>query len=136
MRNDPIESATYIDLLEDFLKTVVGASVFKAYRCRRNLSEWFTITDEAFLLLCLKNYYRQWQYEWMVAENGPPNKVPAPETISPRYNGKTMGTKRSWSNEGMECFNNLAVLVYNDRRESGKEFDQWFLEGMIKSYGN
>ena len=131
-----MESETYINLLEDFLKTVVGASVFKANRYKRKLSEWFTITDEAFLLLCLENYYQQWQYEWMVAENGPPNEVPAPETISPRYTGKTMGTRRSWSNEGMKRFNRLAVLVYNDKRERGDKFDQWFLEGMIQSYGN
>jgi murein tripeptide amidase MpaA len=35
----------------------------------------------------------------------------------------------------MERFNNLTVLVYNDRRARGKDFDQWFLWEMIESYG-
>ena len=47
-----------------------------------------------------------------------------------------MDTKHSWSREGMQFFNNLAVLVYNDRRERGKDFDLWFLQEMIESYGN
>ena len=125
-----------MDLLDDLLKTVVGATKFKENRCERHLSEWFTITDEAFLLLCLENYWRQWHYEWMVTRNGPPTEVPPPELLNPRYTGKTRGTKRSWSREGMERFNNLAVLVYNDRRERGDDFDQWFLREMIESYGN
>ncbi len=36
----------------------------------------------------------------------------------------------------MERFNNLAVLVYNDRTERGNDFDQWFLREMIQSYGD
>ncbi len=72
----------------------------------------------------------------MVKRNGPPSNEPAPEVINPRYTGKTRGTKQSWSREGMERLNNLAVLVYNDRRERGKDFDQWFLWEMIQSYGD
>ena len=72
----------------------------------------------------------------MVTRNGPPTEEPPAEAISPRYTGKIRGTKRSRSREGMERFNNLAVLVYNDRRERGEEFDQWFLQEMIESYGN
>jgi hypothetical protein len=36
---------------------------------------------------------------------------------------------------GATHFNNIAVLVYNNRRERGKEFDQWFLWEMIQSCG-
>jgi hypothetical protein len=136
LRNDPLEGEYYMDLLDDLLKTVVGATKFKENRCERHLSEWFTITDEAFLLLCLENYWQQWHYEWMVSRIGPPNEEPAPEVTNPRYTGKTRGTKRSWSREGMERFNNLAVLVYNDRRERGEDFDEWFLREMIESHGN
>jgi hypothetical protein len=111
LRNDALEGEYYMDLSDDLLKTVVGATKFKENRCKKHLSEWFTITDETFLLLCLENYWQQWHYEWMVKRNGPPANKPAPEVINPRYTGKTRGTKQSWSREGMERFNNLAVLV-------------------------
>ena len=125
-----------MDLLDKgLLKTVVGATKVKENRCKRPLGEWFTITDEAFLLLCLENYWQQWHYKWMVKRNGP-NKACAHEVMNPWYTGKTRGTIRSWSREGMERFNKLAVLVYNDRRERGDDFDQWFLQEMIESYGN
>ena len=65
-----------------------------------------------------------------------PNEVHAPEVTNPRHTGKTRGTKRSWSMEGMEHFNNLAVLVYNDGRERGKDYDERFLQEMIELYGN
>ena len=82
------------------------------------LHEWFTITDEAFLLLHHENYRQQWHYKWMVKRNGPPaNKARAHEVMNSRSTGKTRGTKCSWSRDGMEHFNNVAVLVYNDRRE-------------------
>ena len=68
--------------------------------------------------------------------NGPPNKAATPEAINSRYTGKTMGTKRNWSKEGMERFDSFAVLVYNNRRARGKEFDQWFRLKMLQSNGN
>jgi hypothetical protein len=37
---------------------------------------------------------------------------------------------------GKERFNNLAALVYNNSRERGKEFGQWFLWEMIELYDN
>ena len=126
-----------MDLLDILLKTEVGATKFKENRCERRLREWFTITDEAFLLLCVENYWQQWHCKWIVKRSGPPaNEARAHEVMNPRYTGKTRGTKRSWSREGMERFNNLAVLVYNDRRERDEDFDQWFLREMIVSYGN
>jgi hypothetical protein len=137
LRNDPLEGEYYMDLLDVLLKTEVGATKFKENRCKRRLSEWFTITDEAFLLLCVENYWQQWHCKWIVKRSGPPaNEARAHEVMNPRYTGKTRGTKRSWSREGMERFNNLAVLVYNDRRERDEDFDQWFLREMIESYGN
>ena len=97
LRNDPLEGEYYMDLLDNLLKTVVGATKVKENRCKRPLGEWFTITDEAFLLLHHENYRQQWHYKWMVKRNGPPaNKARAHEVMNPQYTGKTMGTKRSW----------------------------------------
>jgi hypothetical protein len=128
LRNDPLEGEYYMDLLDNLLKAVVGATKFKENRCKRCLSEWFTITNEAFLLLCFKNCRKQLHFKWMVKTNGPPaNEACAHEVMNRLFTCKTRGSKRSWSRERMERFNNLTVLVYNDRRERGKDFDQWFL---------
>ena len=50
------------------------------------------------------------------------------------YTGRSRGTKRSWSNEGLERFNALMVDVYRDRQENGTSFDFVFKEEMIKRY--
>ena len=102
LRNDCLEGEYYMDLLDDLLKTVVGATKFKENRCKTHLSEWFTITDEAFLLLCLQNYWKQWHYEWMVKRHGPPVAAPAPEVTNPRNTGKkrapsVVGQGKEWS---------------------------------------
>jgi hypothetical protein len=86
LRYDPLEGEYYMDLLDDLLKTVVvGATKFKENRRKRRQSEWFTITDEAFLLLRLENYWQQWHYDWMAKRNGPPaNEAHVHEVINPR----------------------------------------------------
>jgi hypothetical protein len=55
LRNDPMEGEQYMDLMDDVLKTVVGATIIKENRCKRHdPSEWFTIIDEAFSSCALK----------------------------------------------------------------------------------
>ena len=39
LRNDASEGENYMDLLDDLLKTVVGATKFKENRCKKHLSE-------------------------------------------------------------------------------------------------
>ena len=45
-----------------------------------------------------------------------------------KYTGRSIGTKKSWSQEGLDRFNDLVVKVYKDRELLGKDFDERFLK--------
>jgi hypothetical protein len=45
-----------IDFLDTRIKAVVEYSKYKENWITRPFSEWFTYTDEAFLMLCMETY--------------------------------------------------------------------------------
>ena len=135
----------YIELLNCLVRAMVGKKVYVKNRMTKPLSEWFTRTDEAFLLLCLESYVGKWNQEWMRANlvlAAPPQPPQQQEGEQKQgedckealYTGRSQGTKCSWSNEGLEHFNALMVDVYRDRQENGTSFDFVFIEEMIKRY--
>ena len=141
----------YIELLDCLVRSVVGRKVYVDNRLTKPLSVWFTLTDEAFLLLCLESYVPKWNRAWALASQ-PPVAAPAQEPLAQeqqeegaeqqqrdeddaRYTGRSRGTKRSWSREGLERFNALMIDVYRDRQTNGTHFDNIFREEMIKRYG-
>jgi hypothetical protein len=84
------------------------------------LSEWFTLTDEAFLLLCLESYVPKWNREWAqrsraliaaAAERQQEGEQKEGDGEDALYTGRSRGTKRSWSKDGLERFNGLMVDV-------------------------
>jgi hypothetical protein len=130
--------AAYIELLDCLVKAVVGRKVYIENRMIKPLSEWFTRTDEAFLLLCLESYSAKWNREWAAArrqQRGEQKQGDEEEDEEPRYTGKSKGTKRSWSKEGLERFNALMIDVFRDREVNGTAFDHVFKEEMISRYG-
>ena len=80
----------------------------------------------------------KWKHEWMVQRMGPPATVPtcnaSPQVYEARYTGKTQGTKRSCSNEGLERLNSLMIDVLCICQEHGATFDADFLEEMKFRY--
>jgi len=56
MRSIPSRPA-YVELLDCLARAVVGCKVYVDNRMTKPLSEWFTLTDEAFLLLCLESEF-------------------------------------------------------------------------------
>ena len=54
----------YLELLDCLVRSVVGRKVYVENRMTKPLSEWFTMTDEAFLLLCLESYVEKWNHTW------------------------------------------------------------------------
>ncbi|KAI2508216.1 hypothetical protein MHU86_6145 [Fragilaria crotonensis] len=108
------------------------------------LSEWFTLTDEAFLLLCLESYVPKWNREWAQSSRAPIAAAAERQqegeqkkaTVKTHCTGRSRGTKRSWSKDGLERFNGLMVDVYRDRQANGANFDNIFREEMIKGMAN
>ena len=135
-----IKTKAYVQLLDCLGRAVVGRKVYIENRMNRPLSEWFTLTDEAFLLLCLESYVDKWNREW--AQAPPADAAPQQQqdggqevdNDEARYTGRSQGTKRSWSKEGLERFNGLMVDVFRDRQVNGAKFDVIFREEMIRRY--
>ena len=125
----------YIELLDCLVRAVVGRKVYVEKRMSNPLLEWFTMTDKAFLLLCLESYAAKWNRTWAQAvqrqQRGGEQKQGDEEEEEPRYTGRSKGTKRSWSKEGLERFNAIMVNVYRDREANGTNFDHVFNEEMI-----
>lgn len=128
----------YIELLDCLVRAVVGRKVYVENRMLNALSEWFTMTDEAFLLLCLESYAAKWNRAWAQEaqrqEQLGDEKEGDEEDEEARYTGRSKGTKRSWSKEGLERFNAIMVDVYRDREVNGTAFDHEFKEEMISRY--
>ena len=93
----------YLELLDCLVRSVVGRKVYVENRMTKPLSEWFTMTDEAFLLLCLESYVEKWNHTWARAvqrqQQGELAVVGDEDEEEPRYTGRSKGTKRSWSQE-------------------------------------
>ena len=126
-------AANYINMLDKLIQTVVTYKVYKMNRTTRPFSEWVTVSDEAFLIICLKNYSRRWRYEKELKEMGskPPSAKDEPPMPPARYTGKHKGTKKSWSKRGLKTFNKTMVRVFQDRAAPhGKEFDALFMQHM------
>ncbi len=133
----------YLELVYCLARAVVGRKVYIENRMTQPLSEWFTLTDEAFLLLCLESYVPKWNRAWTQQDSlaVPPAAARQQEgeqnegNEEAKYTGRSRGTKRSWSKEGLQRYNALMVDEYCDREKNGTNFDDIFREEMIKRYG-
>lgn len=56
----------YIHFLDHFIPNVIGCTPWKRNRSLNNLGDYFTISDEAFLLLCYECYHDKWIYDYKV----------------------------------------------------------------------
>ena len=123
-------------MLDQLIPAVVTYKVYRMNRTtRRPFSEWATVSDEAFLIICLENYSKMWWYEKHLQQMGSPPKGEDAEgdpIPTAPYTGKQKGTKRSWSKRGLKTFNKTMVRVYQDRATHGKEFDALFMQQHMK----
>jgi hypothetical protein len=125
--------AAYVELLDCLARAVVGRTVYMKNRTTTPLSEWFSYTDEAFLLLCLESYVPKWNRAWARQQEGQ-NVAAAADEEDARYTGKAKGTKLGWTDEGKERMNALMIDVARDRQANGTHFDIIFKDEMIKKH--
>ena len=84
----------YKAVLDKTLQYIVPAHRYKKNRMTEPLSQWFTFTDEAFLLLCLESYGSKWTYEYTVQFGTQAEKAALPaEAPEPMYTGRLHGKK-------------------------------------------
>src|SRR5688572_25487944 len=96
-----------------------------------NLSNYATVSDKAFALLCLENNYKTWM-DMSLTGNKTTSNVPRKYTNGGSSKGKngTSQHNKGWSNEGLLRFNELFGLVEKNREGSfakkyEEDFRQW-----------
>jgi hypothetical protein len=111
--------AGYMWFLSVFLKHGVGAKNWNQCHLRQVVSKYCTPSTEAYVLLVLQNNYNRWMDR---AENPmKPNKELAESLftnggISRRGGNASSKRGGGWSSDGIKRFNELVLLVKNDRK--------------------
>ena len=100
----PATKDKYIDFIDCLVKAVVGYIKYMENHTRQPLSQWFTLTDEAFLMVCIESYMTKWRHDWMVERMGPPATLPprdsSPQLYEARYTGKLTEQKEVGQRKG------------------------------------
>ncbi len=119
----------YMQALKTFMPTIVGVGTWKNFYLRRPISEWTTISDEAFLVISLYNNWNRWND--MRRNNSRQSEVPSKYTMKVTKSGVVhLNSKnKGWSNEGITHFNSL-VRIIKDARENNKNRKKFELEWM------
>lgn len=159
------KAKAYTTFCDHILPSVVGKSVWKDMSIHQNLSQWATVTDEAFALLLLENSQSIWKETcnhvheattWEDKETTEDNRatsVPhegtretSEETTATqpkckaKKHGKTKYTQngagikkyQGWNQEGLARFNQLAVLVANNRNNDKMVFEEQYRKNRIE----
>ena len=149
-----VQKEHYYDFFSYFLSSVIGKRIYNQNKLKLLISQYSTISDEAFALLVLENHEERWLH--MHLHNDYKNC-----DIQPKYstggrsmnmkhvisshstiedstadsNKKSMknlrGSKRffGWSEAGLQRFNELFKRVLEDRKSAhAKEFEEGFLK--------
>jgi hypothetical protein len=123
----------YIMLCSNFLKTVVGESVWKFNSVKKNISDFVTVSDEAFTLLTIENNYDRWMSKFNKEEDK--HEVRAKWTNSGK-SAAGVGKSRKfdgWAKEGYKRFNELHHLVKLDHEKwSRRQFEELLKEEFIE----
>jgi hypothetical protein len=107
---------------------------------KTKLSNFVTVSQEAFGLLLYKNGYEGWS--WMLSDSlssSDGDGIEAPKQPTFKYTSKSinhvMGRNSGWTVEGLNAFNTLYALVTKDREDNGEAFDDALLKYYEKSNG-
>ena len=115
MRKDT--TGKYRDFIEYFVSCVVKKLYYKEQRCLTLISDFVSVSDEAFTILILENNFDCWC-------NMVTKKVTSSTKMIRKYTngGSSKGANASsqrfkgWSKEGLCCFNKLYDLVEEDMK--------------------
>ena len=117
----------YCTVIDGMIQAIVTSKKYKEKRMNNPMREWVSLSDEAFLLLCLDNYAHVWRYEVRKREGRVEEGEREPAAL---YTGKGKGTKKSWHDRAMIIFNKTMKRVWTDRHERGEHFDEFLLRYM------
>jgi hypothetical protein len=103
-----------------FLSNVIGKQAYNKRVHQETISCITTVSDEAFVVLCLENSMKRWEHE---AANPTEKRIEAVYTASPAEASKYGG----WSIEGMRRFNILQRDIIPKSRRSSQKLEENYL---------
>jgi len=116
---------TFMVFADTFLSRVVGMSIWRKNCAKLPISEMATISDEAFTLLLLENYWEGWstknldEYKSEVTIDETTNQKKKRKATWGKFTSGAWGSRRfgGWSKEGLIRFNQLYSQVEEDRKK-------------------
>ena len=110
------ENFAYFDFAEYFVSSVIGKSRFKQNCCDNLLSQYATISDEAFAILIFENNFDAW-IDMGMRKDTSGTVVPRKYTNGGKSKGEVASSQhnKGWSNEGLKRFNELFDRVKENR---------------------
>jgi hypothetical protein len=116
-----------------FFPSVIGTWKFKSCAIKARLSKFFTVSDEAFAVTVLENFYDRWTEEGKAKAEGKEvdwmDLPPAKWTDSMCAAGKRK--QGGWSNEGLERFNEHTTNIKALREtENSMKLEEKYMELM------
>jgi len=121
---------------DNFLSRIVGISVWKEGCQKKKVSEMATISDEAFALLLMENYWDYWanlnlqDYKSEVVYDTGSNKKIKRTANWGKYTKIAYGARRygGWTSSGLLRFNELFHQVKADRLKNGDVVEEEYLK--------
>ena len=76
-----VNSKEYIKFISHFAPALTGVTFWNKNKMTKPVSELLTVTDEAFLLLCIINYSATWKAQELQKSGATQVQVPVSSTI-------------------------------------------------------
>lgn len=121
-----------------FFPSVVGSWHFKSMATKYRLSDYFSVSDEAFAVTVIENFYDRWKKEGSYkAENEDYDVDDLPSAKWTDTVGSVGKKSRGgWSNEGLERFNTYMTNIKNLRNtENSVKLEEAYKEKMQDEEG-
>jgi hypothetical protein len=120
----------YMVFCENFIKCIIGSSVFKCGFCNLYLDQYCNESDEAVAFLILMNNWKVWEeMEEHLYPNGTAKEMK--DCVSKQlFMVDGPGRKHSWSIRGRDFYNDMFAFVEEDRKRNGEAFNIAFLQRM------
>lgn len=113
-------------LIDTFFVAYVGSFEFRNKSKVTTVSNILTVSDEAFILLCIENNFDKWIELYEIRKQKKLGNVVAAVKHA-RYTRTGPGNKgftdkaAGWNNEGIESYNQLCQIVARDRVDDARE---------------
>jgi hypothetical protein len=119
---------------ENFMDCVIPSNEWKRHARKKLMSDYVSQSLEAFCVLVYSNGFEKWNEEFPVAEDE--ETEASSLTIGSRgncrfkYTSDSKGSRKyeGWSPEGMKLYNDILVLVGNQRQLPNCTFEQKLLK--------